>query len=94
MKLSRAAFERAAGFLGERARPLERALFAHAFENAPVAPALSELAGFANADGGLGHGLEPDFRLPDSSALATSHALTILRGLGQPADQPLVAHLA
>ena len=91
MELSREAFERAAHFLAERARPLERSLFAHAFENAPIAPALSALAGFANADGGFGHGLEPDFRLPDSSALATSHALSILRGLGQPAAQPLVA---
>lgn len=91
MELSRESFERAAHFLGEQARPLERALFAHGFDDAPVAPALSALAGFSNADGGFGHGLEPDFLLPDSSTLATSHALSILRGLGQPADQPLVA---
>jgi hypothetical protein len=91
MKLSAESFGRAARFLRTEARPLERALFAHAFEAAPVAPALSELARFANPDGGFGHGLEPDLRVPDSSALATSHALTILRSLGRARDEPAVA---
>jgi hypothetical protein len=90
MQLSRQAFERARRFLHEQARPLERALFAHEFEGAAAAAAVDELGRFANADGGFGRALEPDLRLPDSSALATSQALRTLGELGQPADQPLV----
>lgn len=89
-KLTREAFERAAGFLRERARPLERACFEHAFAGAAVASAVVELERFANPDGGFGRGLEPDLRLPASSALATSQALRLLRELGQPGDHPLV----
>ena len=91
MQLTRAAYDRAAEFLRENARPLERALFAHAFEGAPAANAVAELSKFANDDGGFGNALELDLRAPDSSGLATSHALTILRSLDQPAGQPLVA---
>jgi GNAT superfamily N-acetyltransferase len=91
MELTREAFERAALFLREQARPLERALFAHTFEGATPDDALAELAKFANEDGGFGNGLEPDFLVPDSSALATSHALMTLRELDQPASNPLVA---
>ena len=39
---------------------------------------LRELSEYQNADGGFGHGLEPDFALPDSSAMATSVAFQIL----------------
>ena len=91
MQLSREAYSRAARFLEEEARPLEAALFAHAFCDGPAEAAVSELAKFANTDGGFGHGLEPDLGIPDSSALATSHGLTILRELGEPADHPSVA---
>lgn len=90
MQLSRQAFARARAFLHERARPLERALFVHEFEGAPAARVVEELARFANADGGFGRALEPDLRLPDSSALATSQALRTLAELGQPAEHPLV----
>ncbi len=55
-----------------------------------IAPAVEALASFANPDGGFGGSLEPDLRAPDSSALATSQALRMLRELGQPADHPLV----
>lgn len=91
MQLSPEAFASAAGFLDRRARPLEAALFEHSFRGAPPSAAVSELEKFSNPDGGFGHGLEPDLCVPDSSGLATSHGLTLLRELGQPADHPLVA---
>jgi len=91
MQLSPEAYALAAGFLDQRARPLEAALFGHSFGGAPATAAVSELEKFANPDSGFGHGLEPDLCVPDSSGLATSHGLTILRELGQPADHPLVA---
>jgi len=53
---------------------------------------LSELAGFSNPDGGFGHGLEQDLRLPASSVLATTVALQILREVEAPSDHPLVTN--
>lgn len=84
------AFGRAARFLTEEARPLEGALFRHAFQGASHEPAVEALARFQNGDGGYGHGLEPDLRTPSSSALATSRALLLLAELETDRDHPQV----
>lgn len=84
------AFARAARFLEEEARPLERALFRHAFEGAPAEPAVEALGRYQNGDGGYGRALEPDLRTPSSSALATSRALLTLAGLEVDRDHPQV----
>ncbi len=89
-KLSEPSYRRARDFLRAQARPLERALFAHEFEAAPVRPVLDALAAFRNADGGFGGALEPDLRMPASSALATATALDVLRELGADHTEPLV----
>ena len=89
-KLSAPAFRRAGDFLRADARPLDRALFAHEFEGAPLAPALAALAAFRNEDGGFGHGLEPDLRMPGSSVLATATALEHLRDLRRDSSDPMV----
>lgn len=68
-------------FLLTRARPLERGLYHFEFEHGPAADAVSALSAFQNQDGGFGHALEPDFRLPASSALATSIGLQHLSRL-------------
>jgi hypothetical protein len=81
MKLAPEQFARAAKFLREQARPLERALFRFHFEGGARENALRELAAFQNPDGGFGHASEPDLRTPDSSAIATSHRLQLLREL-------------
>ena len=91
VKLSKASFKRAADWLCHEARPLERALFAHWFENAPRDTVLAELGKFQNPDGGFGHALEPDLRLDDSSVYHTTVALQLLRELDAPAAHPLVA---
>jgi len=80
--LSREAFERAADFLRHGARPLERALFAHAFEDGGRTPVLAALVPYQNDDGGFGRALEPDMRAEASSVVATTVALGILRRLG------------
>jgi hypothetical protein len=90
MMLTPASFSNAQEFLLQRARPLERALFRFHFENAPAGEVRQALAAFQNEDGGFGRALEPDFRLPASSALATSLALKYLREAGLPARDPLV----
>lgn len=89
--LSRTDHARARRFMMETARPLERALYLHAYEGGPLDDALAELARFQNEDGGYGHGLEPDSTTPASSVLNTSEALQRLRRLGVPREHPLVA---
>ncbi len=89
-QLSREAFARARAYLAAQARPLEQALLAHRFEGAPAEAVTAELVYFRNDDGGFGHALDPDLRLPASSALATADALHLLAELGCPAEHPLV----
>lgn len=86
--LSRPAFERAARFMREEARPLERALFAYHFEKGSRTNVLAALVPFQNPDGGFGHGLEPDIRAPSSSVIATVTALDILRRIRADEDTP------
>lgn len=51
---------------------------------------LAELVRFQNEDGGFGRGLEPDFRLGASSALATTVAFQVLRELGATSEDATV----
>jgi hypothetical protein len=83
-RLSRDGFKRAREFMRVQARPLDRARFGHAFEGGAIEPVLRELDRYRNEDGGFGHALEPDLRLPGSSVIATTIALQILRELGVP----------
>lgn len=71
-------------------RPLEQAKYAWGFEGGSVDEVYFTLAAYQNADGGFGHGLEPDLQTPDSSALATTVALQTLRHVGATAHNPLV----
>lgn len=87
-RLSRDAFERAARFMREDARPLEKALFAYHFERGSRTNVLAALVPYQNPDGGFGHGLEPDLRTPASSVIATITALDILRRIRADEDTP------
>jgi hypothetical protein len=74
-KLSSEQFSKARDFLLTKARPLDRAMFRFEFEQGSASDVLKELEIFQNEDGGFGNALEPDFRLPDSSAMASTIAL-------------------
>lgn len=90
-KLSAEAQQQIGAFMqSDAVRPLERALYAYHFSGGSAADVLAALTGFQNADGGFGHGLEADIRLPASSVIATSVAFQKLRDMGAPADHPLV----
>jgi hypothetical protein len=89
-RLSPEQFRRARGFLKTGARPLDRALFEHRFEDAPADHATAALARYQNDDGGFGHALEPDVRTPSSSALATGIGLSILEELECSSEHPMV----
>jgi hypothetical protein len=82
--------ERAEAFLLRAARPLEQARLRYDLGLADADDVLRELAAFGNPDGGYGHGLEPDLRLADSSAICTSVALQVMAEITPPADHPLV----
>jgi hypothetical protein len=89
-KLDTKGYERARNHVLTRARPVDRALFCNLFESGPREDVFETLAAFQNPDGGFGNGLEPDFRLPSSSPMATSVAFQILREVGGGADTDLV----
>lgn len=90
-QLSAQAQQQIAAFLtSSQVRPLENALYAYHFSGGSADDVLSALTAFQNPDGGFGHGLEPDLRLPASSVIASSVAFQRLRELHAPADHPLV----
>lgn len=88
-KLSAENFERAKIFIQEKARPLEKHLFNFHFESGSAQAVLDALAKHQNEDGGFGHALEPDFRLKNSSPMATTVGLQILREVDAANKHPM-----
>lgn len=88
--LSRAKLDRALSFIQDHGRGIDRSVSAHLFSGAPVSAVYAALQKYQNSDGGFGHGLEPDFLLPDSSPMATTIALQTLADLDAPADHSLI----
>jgi hypothetical protein len=74
-------------FVRREARLVERRLFATLFEGADPAGVVDALRGYQNADGGFGHGLEPDKRCPDSLALDVQIAFETLLAAGARDDE-------
>jgi hypothetical protein len=68
----------AAQFLAAHARVLDRRRFERLFEGGDGRPVRDAVAAYRNADGGFGHGLEPDGRTPDSQPAAVAVALRTL----------------
>lgn len=88
--LSSSRFEAAHAFVCTRARPLDRALLNLGLGKGDTATALSALMAYQNADGGFGHGLEPDISGSASTAIATSIGLRLLARLKAPSGHPMV----
>jgi hypothetical protein len=78
----------AARFVANAARLLDRHRFAALHENGPREPVLAALRAYRNDDGGFGHALEPDLRVPTSQPGATLYALEMLAEL-DAFDDPL-----
>ena len=68
-------------YLTDNCRLLEKKLFDYHFKGASTKDVIFALKLYQNKDGGFGQGLESDFRLPDSSPMATSIGLRILNSL-------------
>ena len=90
IKLTRVSQSHAKAFIFEWGRPLEQARYLFHFEDGPASSILTELAQFQNPDGGFGHALEPDMRLPQSSVLATIVAMQILGEINATSQEPIV----
>ncbi|MEM1445645.1 MAG: hypothetical protein AAGF84_06285 [Planctomycetota bacterium] len=81
-KLDPSSFERAVLFIQEHGRSIDRAAFAVRFDDGDPAAVAEALKAYQNGDGGFGHAIEPDFRLPDSTATATTVAFQFLIAAG------------
>lgn len=75
------AHARAVRYIKESARPIEKALYAFAFESGPAEAVVAALKPYQRADGGFAL-LEADFTPDISSVLATNYALRLLREVG------------
>jgi hypothetical protein len=88
--VTRPDFSKATDFLWRSARLLERHRFALLFLDGQVQAVLSALRPYQNADGGFGHGLEPDVRAPVSQPVPTWTALCVLEEAGAFQDPMVV----
>lgn len=84
------AYSAAREYLRTDARVLERRIAERVFDAGPAEPVLAALAAFGNDDGGFGHGLEPDKRVPDSQPLDVQVAFELM-DLAGAVDETVVA---
>ena len=68
-------------FLLDKGRLIDNKLFTYHFKNGNPIDVIKALKVYQNKDGGFGQALEPDFRLPLSTPMATSIALSYLKNL-------------
>lgn len=80
--VTRPDLSKATDFLWRTARLLDRHRFALLFQEGAAQVVLEALRPYQNADGGFGHGLEPDVRAPVSQPVPTWTALCILDEAG------------
>ena len=85
-KLALDSFEEASDYVLHSARALERNTFNYFFNGDDSNKSLLELKNYQNPDGGFGHGLEPDLRLPYSSPIATAFAFRHLEKVGEKTE--------
>ncbi|MEM6553771.1 MAG: hypothetical protein AAF750_16755 [Planctomycetota bacterium] len=88
--LNATTFRQAQDYVLNHARPVDRALWNHWFNQGPASAVADALAPYQNTDGGFGHAIEPDFRLPDSTATASTVAFQYLTAASVPANDPRV----
>ncbi|MBM7560647.1 hypothetical protein [Fusibacter tunisiensis] len=79
--LSKQAQEKAETYIVNNGRYIEKLLLEHWFYEPCPSKISKALEMYQNKDGGYGNGLEPDFRMPFSSAVATAIALGILKDI-------------
>jgi hypothetical protein len=81
-----------ADFMQTHARLLDRRRYELLFAGGSAEAAFAALSGYANADGGFGHGIEPDLRSAASQPAGALHAFEVLAEAG-PATSPMAGAL-
>ena len=81
----------ARNFIYGNARLLEQRVFATLFEGDATNAVVAAVLAYRNADGGFGHGLEPDKRAPPSQPLDVEIAFERLATVDARADQLVTA---
>ena len=84
--------ERILDFVAANARLLDRRRAELAVGAGDADAALSALAGYRNADGGFGWGLEPDLRAPASQPVTALHAFEVFEEIA-PLTSPMAVEL-
>lgn len=97
--MNKETFQNIRTFILRNARPLDYIRWKVHFEGGDPEEILTLLASYQNEDGGLGHGLEPDFLNPGSTPMATSHGILLLKELqikekNHPVVQGLLRYLS
>ncbi len=82
MNLSKPNFLKARDFILTNARMIERRLFQFHFEGDNSEGVYHAIYAYRNADGGFGHGMEPDTASPESQPLFSIMALETLEEVG------------
>jgi hypothetical protein len=77
-------------YLTNNARSLDIALYNFHFNGAYAQTVIKELVAYQNEDGGFGNALEPDLRLPQSTALATWMAFRVMDEVNVAADNEVL----
>ena len=75
-------YEKARSFIYRFARPIDLAVFKHAFENGPAEDIITALCAYQNPDGGFGHAIEPDNFNPLSLPMGAWKATEYIREAG------------
>ncbi len=88
--LTEPSFKKALEWLFHNGRDLDQARLLFAFGQTEATSVVDELAAYQNPDGGFGHALEADVWLKDSSVIATTVALQILREVQADASHAYV----
>lgn len=80
-------------WINNNGRQLEIAMYDFIFEDGKKEDVVKELKHYQNKDGGFGHGLEPDFRNPNSNPIACEVAAKIIQDLDLAKDHLMVVSL-
>lgn len=77
-------------YLEAHARPLDLALYSFHFNSGTIQNVLNALVAYQNSDGGFGNAIEPDLRLPHSTAIGTWTALQVLNEIEVPRENKVL----
>lgn len=85
-KLSRSGFERAKTTIIQQGRTIEKSIFENLFASGTRESIVESIKTFQNEDGGFGNAIESDFRMKESSPMATSVGIRLLKDLDDRYD--------